>query len=57
MCGNADIHFKHDGDGAVLDCAAAHVATSLKHRGPDAFSDYRTACACSTPMRCTTGRS
>ncbi len=42
MCGIAGIHFKHDVARAVLDRAADHFATRLKHRGPDAFGAHFT---------------
>lgn len=41
MCGIAGIQYKHDVDGARLDRAQAHFATSLRHRGPDAFGSQR----------------
>ena len=43
MCGIAGIHYKHPIDSGVLDRASAHFASSLKHRGPDAFGAHRTA--------------
>ncbi len=51
MCGIAGIHFKHDVERAVLEHAAEHFATRLKHRGPDAFGAHFTSRAVYANLR------